>query len=509
MNRLQIIPRFIIILSTFVLSGCNLPILSQGETSTPDIPDVITTDAISDEPVDILQAAARDAALRYIQERYPAHAPGSGLYWDIENITEGGLAGSSSFRYSAETWKITINAPVVAPDAVLYQIEVINEDTPFRWEGQVDAKDNVTEISSSGAGIPVTGWLGAVLSTPEGAQFDDYVTLLPKGVGEFGIEGIDDVVEAKIVSLRDKDEPGKYVHFWGTLNCDVLDYGGCQLLVDRITTGIETNDPEPITDWMGRIYNSEPGMQVDDYFVLDGDYPVQYGISSIVADTGLLIYDEVLKDLRDTDQPIKISGQLICGVPDMNGCQIQVSYLEVNGMEVDPYQGWSTYINEFYGYQLRYPSGSTIAERGPDGFPSEELPEGMTSEAYMEQLTEKYSEQLCVSIHFSYGYIYILAPIDSNFRYAICGRTGAGAGELIDQTEEVYIAGETYTAKGFEFIGTSEELPNHNETLVITLRDGTRVEFGALPIEGASYKDYLLETKLVLLKILSTYEVRQ
>jgi hypothetical protein len=276
---------------------------------------------------------------------------------------------------------------------------------------------------------------------------------------------------------------------------------------------MDITDPEPVEGWEGTIvelFYEEPGApQPDDAFILAGDYPMQYGISSIIADTGFPIYKQALQDLRDTDQVIKISGQLICGVPVLNGCHIQIDYLEVDGMEVDPYAGWSTYVNEFYGYQIRYPSESTITEHGPDGFPGDELPEGMTTEEYMEQLTEKYSDQLCVGIQYSYGYIYILAPIDSEFRYAICGRTGVGAGELIDKSEELFVAGEMVTAEGFEFIGSSEMLSEHNETLVLTLADGTRIEYGARPAENASFEDYLFEAKLVVHKILSTYEVME
>ena len=119
--------------------------------------------------------------------------------------------------HKAESWMIAIQAPVGAPDAVIYHIEVINEDSPFRWEGEVDAKGNVTEISTTGAGVPVVGWFGYVMGTAEGAQFDDYVVILPEGVGEFGIEGVDDAVEAKIRALRDKEEHEKYAHFWAPL----------------------------------------------------------------------------------------------------------------------------------------------------------------------------------------------------------------------------------------------------------------------------------------------------
>jgi len=511
MKKFWSISSFLIILGALVITGCNLPIASEDETSTPEIPVVVATDVTPEGPVDMLQAAARDAALAYIQANYPTLAPPSDLPWNFENITEGGLIGSSSFKYSAETWMITITAPVVAPDAVIYHVEVVNEGSPFRWEGDVDANGKVTEISSTGGGVPVVGWLGYVASTPQGAQFDDYVVILPEDVGEFGIEGTDESIEAEIVALRDHEEPGKYANFWGMLRCDVIDYGGCQLLVTRIRSGIDITDPDPVEGWEGTIVElsyDEPGApHPDDAFIPVGDYPVQYGIASYIAENGWPIYKEELENRRDTGQTIRVSGQLICGVPDVNGCQIQVNHIEIDGTEVDAYEDWVTYVNEFYGYQFRSPAGSTITEHGPDGFPNEELPEGMTAEEYMEQLTEMYSDQLCVGIQYSYGYISILAPIDSEFRYAICGRTGVGAGELIDKSEEIFVAGGMVTAKGFEFIGSSEMLPDHNETLVLTLADGTRIEYGARPVEGATYEDYLTEAKLVLLQILSTYEV--
>jgi hypothetical protein len=333
------------------------------------------------------------------------------------------------------------------------------------------------------------------------------------GVGEFGIEGSDEAINAEIIALRNKEEPRKYANFWGTLRCDVIDYGGCQLLVTRIRSGTELTDPEPVEGWEGTIIGltyDEPGApQPDDAFILKGEYPVHYGIDSYIAENGWPIYREELESRRDTGQTIRVWGDLVCGFPDVNACQIRVRRLEADGAEVDAYEGWATYNNEFYGYQIRYPAGSTITEQGPDGFPSDELPEGMTADEYLEQLTDLYSDQLCVGIHYSYGYINILAPTETDFRYATCGRTGVGVGELVEKTEEVYIAGSVYTSEGFEFIGSNEMLPEHNETLVITLLDGTRIEYGARPAADATYEDYLMEAKLVLMEILSTYEVME
>jgi hypothetical protein len=494
------------ILGALAITGCNLPVLFSSNTPTPITPLVSVTDLPTEEPNDLLQAGARDAALAYIKTTYPRYAPSDNLNWKVDEITPEGLVGSTTFQYSAEDWVITLTAPVVAPDAIIYHVEVTNESSPFRWEGEVDANGEVTEISTTGVGVNVVAWLGYVLSTPEGAQFDDYVVILPEGVGQFGIEGAQDAINAEIIALRDHEEPGKYAHFWGVLNCDVPDYGGCQLLVDQIRVGTEITEPEHIQNWFGRIYSLEPGMQFDDYFVLEGDYPVQYGISSFIAENGFPIYAEELESLRDTDQIINVSGELICGVPDSNGCQIQVSAIEVNGTTVDPYQGWLTYTNEDYSYQFRYPAEAEIHEAGVMGFPTEELPEGMSIDEYTAQLEEQYGERLCVSIGFSSGYIHISPPENESFKYAICGRTGVGAGELIDKTEQVFVAGGMATANGFEFISDNDTLPYHNETLVINLLDGTRIEYGARPTEGATYEDYLTEAKMVLLQILSTYE---
>lgn len=114
---------------------------------------------------------------------------------------------------------------MVAPDATIYQVLVENTATGFRWEGEVDASGQVTDLAAPPGGTIVVAWLGYVVSTPDGAQFDDFVTILPEGqVGEFGIVGADEAIEAEIIALRDHDEPGKYANFWGTLRCDVIDY---------------------------------------------------------------------------------------------------------------------------------------------------------------------------------------------------------------------------------------------------------------------------------------------
>ena len=43
-------------------------------------------------------------------------------------------------------WLISVDFPVVAPQATIYQVIVDNEVSGFRWQGEVDALGTVTEL---------------------------------------------------------------------------------------------------------------------------------------------------------------------------------------------------------------------------------------------------------------------------------------------------------------------------------------------------------------------------
>ena len=352
--------------------------ISEGEHTPPTPTPTVTAVGVPEEVW-----AARDAALQFVFEQYGEQVyPPPGMDWLEENTTPEGLIGSTTYRFTARDLTVTVSFPLAAPDATIYQVLVENAATGFRWEGEVDPSGQVTGMAAPPAGTPVVAWFGYVVSTPHGAQFDDYVVILPEGqVGEFGIEGTDEALQAEIVALRDHEPPGKYASFWGTLRCDVIDYGGCQLLVTRVRSGMEITDPEPVEGWEGTVVGltyEEPGApQPDDAFILAGEFPVQYGIASYIAENGWPIYKEELESRRDTGHTIRVSGQLVCGFPDVNGCQIRVNHLESDGAEVDPYEGWATYANEEYGFSFRYPGtwdtiegGEIQGEPVPDPAPS-------------------------------------------------------------------------------------------------------------------------------------------
>lgn len=167
----------------------------------------------------------------------------------------------------------------------------------------------------------VVGWYGLVTALSEDAQFDDYLFLLSEGASSVGVGGVDDAIEAEIASLR---ESNTRAYFWGTLYCDVQDYNGCQLQAEQVLAeGAGSSVPSPISGWIGRLYATSDGSQFDDYFVLEGEYPIRYGIDAAPAsDQG-----DTLANYRSSGALLSVDGAVVCGVPDVNGCQIQVTAL--------------------------------------------------------------------------------------------------------------------------------------------------------------------------------------
>jgi hypothetical protein len=171
---------------------------------------------------------------------------------------------------------------------------------------------------------------------------------------------------------------------------------------------------------------------------------------------------------------------------------------------LEPPEGWSVYTNRLYGYRFIYPESATLTERGIDGVPTEELPEGMDLDDYIAQLEEQYGESLCVTLEYQSGYVNFSAPTNVGFRYSICGPTGVGAGELISKEEDITLGTGIYTATGHEYIAEGET--SHREMFRIALPDGTQIAYGGGGQGADAYDDYLENTKPVLLQILESYD---
>ncbi|MEJ2750743.1 MAG: hypothetical protein P8183_22975 [Anaerolineae bacterium] len=170
----------------------------------------------------------------------------------------------------------TVEIPVAAATAVpTATTEPTTEPTP----------EQVLAVDDGLGGVTAVAWYGSVHSTAAGAQYDDYLALWPESLGQIGLAGATPDVESQIVALRDKEMPGQYAHFWGTLHCDVPDVGNCQLLVERLRPDGPGDffDPDPVEGWEGTLTSlarEEPGSGGDDAFTLTGNWPIEYGIGS-------------------------------------------------------------------------------------------------------------------------------------------------------------------------------------------------------------------------------------
>lgn len=506
--------RFQTFLTAFVLSilsACgSYQVQIENDVAGADIP------AAQVAPVEVL--VARDTALFYLREIYGESIPPGDTVWTLTQMPSDGLVGASNFRFESLGWTVVITFPIVLPEETIYTIELFNSTSGFHWQGQVDAQGNVSDLIEPVEDIRVTAWAGRFETLVEGAGPDDYFIMIPEGTGAVGLEAADEELESMIALLAASD--ADYVHVWGTLSCGVEDFNNCRLVVERLRQGTEITEPQAIAGWEGVIYKSPPGPRSggDDYFALVGDFPVQSGIWAL--DDSLR---RELEALRDTGEVIRIWGDIVAGLPDWNGTQIQVERYEPVDVPSgalppapswdEPDQGWNTYENSRHGYIFQYPPTAELEEIGPQGFQADEnglpiggLPEGVTLDTYLAYLEKTFGNNLCVGIKYSLGYIYISAPENVVARYAICDRTGVGVAEIIPKEEQITIAGMTLTASGMEVKGEGEMLAMHNETMVVNLPNGTRIEYGAVPRQDATYEDYLMKSKGMILQILETFE---
>jgi hypothetical protein len=417
----------------------------------------------------------------------------------------------------------SVQVGVVTPTAV-DDAEPISEVQETQTTATPEGGDTQTEeetVIETPPAKSVTAWLGHIASLPDGSQYEDMVVLSPPGTGEFGITGTNPEIEAEIRTLRDAEGPNEFVHLWGSLSCNVEDYNNCQLNVDRLQYGANYSE-EGVKGWIGTIKSHTFNSVLSYVFELEGEFPMWYSIYAS-QDEGLKAQ---IEDFRDTGAIVMVSGKLMVGVPDVNGTRIEAFTLELieagstpqSALDdsLDPTAEWPTFVNNRYGYQIKYPIDATISLYGPQGFPGEDLPEGMTPEQYMDSLQKEYTDRLCVQIEYALGWIYIAAPPNKEFRYTPCGPTGVGAGEVIPKIESVFIGDQLFEATGHEIklklddgsggVLMGETLDLHYEMFMVELEDGTVIRFGALPRHDATYEDYLMKTKDTLLEILSTFE---
>lgn len=147
------------ILNAFLMSSCATQAFSEALDEGEIIPEVIIiaedeveeeTEEIKDSemPVEIMtHEAARDIAVAFLVEEYGIEAPQT---WLAIDQTPENLLGSSAYGYTSGAWVAFVEAPVVAPQYLVYSIEIDHVAKGLYWVGKVNAEGLLEETSVSG-----------------------------------------------------------------------------------------------------------------------------------------------------------------------------------------------------------------------------------------------------------------------------------------------------------------------------------------------------------------------
>lgn len=162
--------------------------------------------------------------------------------------------------------------------------------------------------------------------------------------------------------------------------------------------------------------------------------------------------------------------------------------------------GWLAYWNDFLSYEFAYPPEAKMRIQGVTGFPTAELPAGMTSEAYLQQLEETYPDDLCVEIRYRAAFVVFVPAAEKEGRYTgPCGVTGVGDYEITNLTETILIDGVPHSASGFVLRGSDGSW--QGEFYMLDANESIGIHYGAF---GGTEAEFL-EAEATLLQIVSSF----
>lgn len=146
----------LLIVTSFVLSACAGKVYSQeldvDEIKVEPLPIETIEDEdeeaqLEEEPLSfVTHEEARDLVVAYLLEKFSLEAPGT---WLLHDQTPENLVGTSNFLYTSDAWVAQVSAPVVAPQHLVYSLEIDYIISGLRWEGEVDASGVINELTLS------------------------------------------------------------------------------------------------------------------------------------------------------------------------------------------------------------------------------------------------------------------------------------------------------------------------------------------------------------------------
>ena len=162
-------------------------------------------------------------------------------------------------------------------------------------------------------------WYGKLIS--DGNDFQLYMN---SETFSIHLQSDDAALNETIAELRDQDQ---YAHYWGQVECGAQIPDDCVLKVKkmRVDGPGEFYEPDVVESWQGTLHSidREPGSGDSAYFLLDGDFPIQYGFWVDGGDDNPLTAE--LASFMDTGVLLEITGELHAGRPTWNGTQIVIS----------------------------------------------------------------------------------------------------------------------------------------------------------------------------------------
>ncbi len=134
------------LLASILLVACASPLQpdSPADTEPTPLPPTETQSPVIEPTFSfVTHEAARDIAVAYLADKYGLETTGD---WMVQDETPQNLVGSSAFLYTSGEWAVFVQAPVVAPEYLIYTLKIDHTASSLHWEGEVDADGTITEI---------------------------------------------------------------------------------------------------------------------------------------------------------------------------------------------------------------------------------------------------------------------------------------------------------------------------------------------------------------------------
>ncbi len=94
-------------------------------------------------PAAILQV--RSAAFEWLRSTYLERAPAEDTTWTTQSTSPADLSGVSYYEFASDAWRLAISSVVISSDNLLYEMDLANAQSGFRWTGKLDTNYSVRE----------------------------------------------------------------------------------------------------------------------------------------------------------------------------------------------------------------------------------------------------------------------------------------------------------------------------------------------------------------------------